>query len=56
MYTFRYVLLKPVRFCIRWLARGVGAIPGTTYGEVAEMHTGPCQRCVGRAVQGAPES
>jgi hypothetical protein len=54
IYSFRYWGLKPVRMLVRLLSNVVRLVPGTTYGEAAEMHSGPCSRCVGRALEGRP--
>ena len=50
---FRYSTLKPVRWILRSLIKIVASVPGTTYGETAEMAgKGPCGRCVGHSVSG----
>ncbi len=50
----RYSTLKPVRWILRSLIKLVASVPGTTYGERAEMAgKGPCGRCVGHSVGGA---
>jgi len=51
-YLVRWYIFAPMRWSIRTLAEIVSCVPGTTNGEVAEMHRGPCQRCVGRSVKG----
>jgi len=55
-YMIRERLMWPIRMLILLASRIVGFIPGTTYGEVASMHDGPCRRCVGQAVMGPQES
>ena len=39
---------------LRWFARKVDAFTAKyackTFGDVASLHKGPCERCVGRAV------
>jgi hypothetical protein len=54
-YKTRYQLLRIPRWLVRALSRIVGAVPGTTFGEVADMHDGPCMRCVGKSVEFYPE-
>lgn len=53
-YGARYVLLWPARQAVRVLGLALSKVPGTTYGEIAEMHDGPCSRCVGRALREGP--
>ncbi len=55
-YTIRYNFLWIPRRVIRLMAKVVSAVPGTTFGEVAEMHSGPCSRCVGYAIRGPLET
>jgi hypothetical protein len=43
----RYLL----RSVARMFNRMIQALACSTYGEVAELHDGPCGRCVGRAVE-----
>ncbi len=54
-YRTRTRLLYLPRMFVRTLSRIVGAVPGTTFGEIADMHDGPCMRCVGKSVEGPPE-
>ena len=56
-YMLRYRAIQPVRFVLRLAIRAVSLIPGTTFGEYAEMAgRGPCQRCVGHAVEPGPRA
>ena len=55
-YLVRYKVLKPLRLAVFWLAELVSFVPHTTYGEIAEMHRGPCGRCVGRRVEASTPS
>jgi hypothetical protein len=45
--AMRYLL----RSVARMFNRMIQALACSTYGEVAELHDGPCGRCVGRAVE-----
>lgn len=53
-YSWRWLLMRPVRLTIRGLAWLISQIPGTTNGERAEMSLVPCPRCVGHRVVGVP--
>lgn len=53
-YLIRYYTLLPFRRLILLLVKIVSKVPGTTFGEIAEMSMGPCPRCVGRSVQDFP--
>ena len=53
-YTIRYLCLRPLRLAVRAFAGLVACVPGTTFGEIAEMAPGPCSRCVGYAVHPVP--
>jgi len=55
-YLIRWHALWPVRQVVRGMAWLVAQVPGTTFGEIASMAPGPCDRCVGRAIQSPPES
>lgn len=44
--------MKLLRHLIKLAVRILSKIPGTTYGEIAEMSDGPSGRCVGRSVHG----
>lgn len=55
-YRLRIFLTWPFRMAILVISQVVACIPGTTYGEVATIHQGPCQRCVGLAVKGPQEN
>ena len=41
-----------IRWSVSWIVRVARATACTTYGEIAELSAGPCQRCVGHAVSG----
>ena len=36
-YTIRYLCLRPLRLAVRAFAVLVARVPGTTFGEIAEM-------------------
>ena len=42
---------------VRWIVRRMTDVAGrlvcSTYGDMASMHKGPCERCVGHAIVGA---
>ena len=47
-----------MRQVIRFVVRMISNVASTraispTYGDVAAMHKGPCERCVGKSVEGA---
>ena len=54
-YTIRYIVVLPFRRIVKAALWLISQIPGTTFGEVAEMSIGPCPRCVGRAIRGPGE-
>lgn len=47
----KYVLRKFTAMLVRLTTK----LACSTYGETAELSSGPCQRCVGRAVTGPME-
>lgn len=42
-----------LRWCVRRIVDLADRHLCTTYGDSAELHRGPCERCVGHAVVGA---
>ena len=53
-YTWRCRFMWLFRKLVYLSAEVIRRVPGTTFGEVASMHRGPCQRCVGRALAFEP--
>jgi len=46
---------KAIRWVVARIVRWTDKHCCTTYGDVAELSKGPCQRCVGREVRGPVE-
>ena len=45
---------KLIRSVVAWLVELTNKYACTTYGDMAELSSGPCARCVGRQVTGPP--
>lgn len=42
--------MSAARMVVRFLSDALSR-KGTLYGDIASMHAGPCERCVGRALR-----
>ena len=43
---------QTLRSVTAWLVRLTRSVACTTYGDIAQLSDGPCQRCVGRSIHG----